>query len=192
MAEDPIQRFKGALLRAQQYETQDATCCVLATASPEGRPSARCVLLKHVDARGFVVYTNHGSRKAQEMNANPWASLCFYWPTRDEQVRVEGRVEVVESQEADAYFATRPRQSQLGAWASLQSQELANESELHQRLQHVSERYEGTEVPRPDFWGGYRLLPHRIEFWQAGDFRLHTRSVFTRSDRGWELIHLYP
>ena len=149
------------------------------------------VLLKGVD-RGFVFYTNHGSRKCEQLRENPFAALCLHWPVAEQQVRVEGPVEALADAESDAYFATRTRGSQIGAWASRQSEELASRAQLEARVQEMEQRFEGRVVPRPPFWGGYRLVPERIEFWFGRDGRLHDRELYVRDGAGFRLTRLYP
>jgi pyridoxamine 5'-phosphate oxidase len=191
MADDPIARFQELFARAQKAEP-DATAMALATADATGAPSVRMVLLKGADASGFVFFTNYGSRKARELAANPKAALCFYWPSVGTQVRVEGPVERVTAEESDAYFATRPRESQLGAWASAQSTPLESPAALRASFDRAAKRFEGQTVKRPDHWGGYRVRPACIEFWTAGDFRLHDRVVYTRGGQGWTVQRLHP
>jgi len=188
---DPIARFLAAFERAKAIEPHDASAMTLATADARGRPSARVVLLKGADARGFTFFTNFGSRKARELDDNPFAALCVHWPASLSQVRAEGRVARVDEGEADAYFATRPRESQLGAWASRQSAPLASREELEARAREIEARYPDA-VPRPPFWGGYRLAPDRIEFWYAGPARLHDRFLYTRAGDGWTTTRLNP
>jgi pyridoxamine 5'-phosphate oxidase len=188
---DPIARFLAAFEKAKTVEPHDATAMTLATVDARGRPSARVVLLKSADARGFTFYTNYGSRKAAELGENPFAALCIHWPASQTQVRVEGRVERVGEAESDAYFATRPRESQLGAWASQQSAPLASREELEARVREIAARYPDV-VPRPPFWGGFRLVPERIELWYAGAGRLHDRFVYTRAGDGWTMQRLNP
>lgn len=189
---DPIARFQALFARAADNAPYDPVAVTLATASPEGRPSARVVLLRRVDDRGFGFFTNYESRKARELLANPHAALCAYWPWIEEQARIEGRVVVADADESDEYFAARPRGSQIGAWASLQSQPLATRDELEARYRSVEARYAGIDVPRPPHWGGFRLIPQRIEFWRAGSYRLHERYLYERGDAGWQLRLLYP
>jgi pyridoxamine 5'-phosphate oxidase len=189
---DPIQRFKDWIGEAEKTEPNDPTAMTLATATPEGVPSARMVLLKGVDARGFVFYTNMTSRKAKEINANPKAALCFHWKSLRRQVRVEGAVETVSDGDADAYFAGRARVSQLGAWASKQSRPLKGRFELEARVAKYTAKFNIGPVPRPPFWSGFRLVPECIEFWEDRAFRLHMRFVFRRLDGGWTLEELYP
>lgn len=192
--EDPIARFLRLQKRARDAgEAQWATAMTLATCSPEGRPSARMVLLKALDERGATFYTNYGSRKAAELDANPWAALTFYWPSIDVQVRFEGPVVRASDDEADAYFASRARQSQLGAWASEQSRPLQGRRELIGRYLRRKAEFLGREVPRPEFWGGYRLEPDRIEFWLSRLGRLHDRIEYQRDESGaWADRMLFP
>lgn len=189
---NPIAAFQAWLAEAEKTEPNDPNAMTLATATAEGVPSARMVLLKGVDARGFVFYTNLGSRKAGELQQNPHAALCFHWKTLRRQVRVEGRIEQVDDAEADAYFASRPRLSQIGAWASKQSQRMVGRFEFEARVARFAARFHVGEVPRPPFWSGFCLEPQRIEFWEDRPFRLHMRYVFRRSDRGWATEELYP
>ena len=194
-APDPFARFATLLARARAAGLPEPTAMTLATATRDGRPSARMLLLKGVDERGFVFYTNLGSRKARELTENPVAALCFFWAAQETQVRVEGPVEPVSDAEADEYFASRPRGSQEGAWASRQSEPLAAREELEARLREVAERYAGREVPRPPHWSGFRLLPERIEFWFGRSSRLHDRELYTRAASapgGWRVTRLYP
>jgi pyridoxamine 5'-phosphate oxidase len=190
---DPIARFSSLLEKARETEPLEATAMSLSTVDERGRPSSRMVLLKGVDARGFVFYTNRTSRKGRELGANPFAALCFQWASVRQQVRVEGAVEIVTDAESDAYFATRPRESQLGAWASPQSTPLASREELVARTREIAERYPNV-VPRPPFWGGYRVVPDRIELWFDGAFRLHDRFLYARAspDGAWTMTRLYP
>ena len=165
----------------------------LATAGADCRPSARLVLLKGFDASGFVFYTNYESRKARELAANPWAALVFFWPQLARQVRIEGRVEPVAPHESDAYFHSRPRGSQLGAWASHQSQVISSRAVLDQRMQELTAAYQARPVPRPPYWGGYRLAPTLVEFWQGRPNRLHDRLRYRRlEDGGWLIERLAP
>ena len=166
---------------------------VLSTVDADGRPSGRTVLLKAFDQRGFVFYTNLESRKARALIANPHASLCFYWMSLGKQVRIEGPVERVADAEADAYFATRPRESQIGAWASLQSAVLESRSALEQRVTEARERFDGGAVARPPFWSGFRVVPRAIEFWTRDPARLHEREQYQRNDDGrWVRSFLFP
>jgi pyridoxamine 5'-phosphate oxidase len=189
---DPIAEIRALFGRAQREEAHDATAATLATADLEARPAARVVLLKQVDARGFVFYTNLGSRKARELQVNPRAALCIYWASIARQVRVEGVVEAVEEAEADAYFASRERGSQLGAWISRQSEPLGSRGELVRAFLRIQARFAGGPVPRPSFWGGYRLVADRIEIWHNQLHRLHDRFLYLRTERGWSVERLYP
>jgi pyridoxamine 5'-phosphate oxidase len=189
---DPIGRFSALLEKAKQSDLPEPTAMALATADARGRPSVRMVLLKGVDERGFVFYTNLESRKATEIAANPFAALCFHWQPLEVQVRVEGRVGQVASEEADAYFASRAIGSQVGAWASLQSRPLTSYADLLARVAEVQEGFGSGPIPRPDFWSGFRLVPDRIEFWTARPDRLHEREVYLPAGDGWSRVLLYP
>jgi pyridoxamine 5'-phosphate oxidase len=189
---DPFALFHDLFERAASSEEGDPTAMALATADAEGRPSVRIVLLKGVDARGFVFYTNLASRKARDLAANPAAALCLHWPSLEAQVRAEGTVEPVTAEEADVYFASRPRGSQVAAWASRQSEELSSRERLIERFEALDRRFAGEPVPRPPFWSGYRLVPERIEFWRGVENRLHHRTLYVRDAEGWTARHLYP
>jgi len=191
---DPFQQFAEWFREAEAAVPVDPNAMILSTVGAEGRPSSRVVLLKGFDAEGFVFYGNLGSQKFRELQARPWAALNFHWKPLERQVRIEGPVAQVSDSEADAYFATRPRGSQIGAWASKQSEPLGSREELEARVREFDARYAGREVPRPAHWSGFRLAPDRIEFWKAGQFRLHDREVFRRSRPGapWSVQHLYP
>lgn len=189
---DPIAEFGELLERAKQSEERDATACALATADARGVPSVRMVLLKAFDEQGFVFYTNYGSRKALELEANPHGALCFHWHSIGEQARIEGGVERVSDKESDSYFASRDRQSQIGAWASKQSQTLESRAQLMRRVAKFGLRYAVGTVPRPSFWGGFRIVPARMEFWTKKRHRLHERRLFKRGDVGWDMERLYP
>jgi pyridoxamine 5'-phosphate oxidase len=189
---DPIALFAEELDKAKAKEPHDATAMTLATADARGRPSARVVLLKGIDARGLTFFTNRTSRKSSDLLANPFAALCAHWPASLTQGRAEGRIERVSDEESDAYFATRPRESQIGAWASEQSKPLASREALMERVREIEARFPG-EVPRPPHWGGYRLVPDRIELWYAAPGRLHDRFAFTRDEGGaWAMTRLNP
>lgn len=189
---DPIALFREELERARPNEPLAGLICALATASREGRPSVRYVLLKDADARGFVFYTNQTSRKAREIAENPYASLAFHWKSTGVQVRVEGQIELVTDAEADAYFASRERDSQIGAWASKQSAILENRAELEEAVAQYETKYAGGDVPRPPHWGGYRLVPTVIELWYDRPHRLHDRFEYRRVDDGWHRVRLSP
>ena len=191
---EPFERFTLWYDEATKKEPvyPDAVC--LATADATARPSARIVLLKEMDAHGFVFYTNYESRKGGQMAENPHAALCFHWKSLEKSVRIEGRIEKVSNEESDDYFASRVRGSQIGAWASRQSRPLAGRFELEKRVAEFAAKFGIGKVPRPDHWGGYRLLPGRIEFWEEGSFRLHKRDVYMISaqETGWQVVTLFP
>ena len=188
---DPIDRYLAALERARDAGI-DTAPAALATADASRQPSVRVVLVRRVDGRGFVFFTNYGSRKARELTENPRASLCQYWPAIDEQIRVEGAVEIIDPAESDAYFAGRPRESQIGAWASDQSQELESRSALETRYTEVAARFDGQPVTRPPFWGGFRIAPDVMEFWYARPGRLHERLEYRKARSGWATRWLNP
>ncbi len=188
---NPIVEFLSAIERATSHQV-DTAPVALATADAQGRPSVRMVLLRGADDRGFVFHTNYTSRKGRELMENPHAALCFHWPALDEQIRIEGTVVKLQDEESDAYFASRPRGSQLGAWASKQSEVLPTREALEEEYRDTERRFEGQPVPRPPFWGGFRLIPSRIEFWYGRPDRLHDRLVYTRTSDGWTIERLYP
>lgn len=190
---EPFSRFGRWMERAVAAGVTEPTAFTLATADAEGRPSARMLLLKGFDEDGFVFYTNLQSRKAEELAANPWAALCFFWQPLELQVRIEGPVARVSDAEADVYFASRPRGSRIGAWASSQSRPLGSYAELMARVQEYEGRFVEGEIPRPAHWSGFRLDPVRIEFWQGRPSRLHERERFDREPGdGWRVQSLYP
>jgi pyridoxamine 5'-phosphate oxidase len=194
--DDPIARFESWLTEATATEPNDPNAMCLATTTPDGRPSARMVLLKGVDRMpfpgGFVFYTNLESRKGGELAANPHAALCFHWKTLQRSIRIEGAVEAVGAAEADAYYASRARGSRIGAWASRQSRPLEGRWALERAVAETTLRFGVGEIPRPDHWSGFRVLPDRIEFWRDMPFRLHDRQVFRREGDGWRTEQLYP
>jgi pyridoxamine 5'-phosphate oxidase len=192
---EPFRRFGELFVRARQTDLHEPTAMALATTSGDGRPSVRMVLLKDFDESGFVFYTNLGSRKAGEIAANPFAALCFHWQPMEVQVRIEGRVEPVSAEEADAYYASRARGSRIGAWASRQSTRLDSYDTLVARVKELEAKFEGDEIPRPPFWSGYRVVPDRIEFWFGRPSRLHERELYTLAGGDpprWTRELLYP
>jgi pyridoxamine 5'-phosphate oxidase len=195
-ATDPIARFEAWMAEAEQAEPNDPNAVCLATSTPDGRPSARMVLLKGVDHTpfpgGFVFYTNLESRKGEELAANSQAALCFHWKSLRRSVRVEGPVEPVSQAEADAYYRSRARGSRIGAWASRQSRRLESRFALEKAVAEYTMKFGISEIPRPEFWSGFRLLPQRIEFWRDMPFRLHDRQLFLREAEGWRVEALYP
>ena len=192
-ASDPIAVFSDWFAEAEASEPSDPNAMALATVGADGLPDVRMVLLKSFDANGFVFYTSRESTKGQELTTNPKAALCFHWKSLGRQVRVRGNVEEASSEEADAYFATRPKGSQIGAWASQQSQPIESRFALERAVAKYAAKFGLRTVPRPPYWGGYRIKPTSIEFWQAQTFRLHDRIAFTLgSDGGWRRQRLYP
>ncbi|MFL5487723.1 MAG: pyridoxamine 5'-phosphate oxidase [Gemmatimonadaceae bacterium] len=192
---DPIERFRSVYALAEKTDRAiipDPSAMALGTIEDRNQPSVRIVLLKNFDERGFVFYTNYEGRKGRHLLAHPRAALCFYWAPIDIQVRIEGTVTKVADEEADAYFATRARQSQIGAWASRQSEPLESPSALDERVVKYEREFAGRDVPRPRFWSGFRVMPEQMEFWRARPNRLHERHLYTREDNGWRIETLYP
>ncbi|MBW4574469.1 MAG: pyridoxamine 5'-phosphate oxidase [Aphanothece sp. CMT-3BRIN-NPC111] len=190
---NPFQQFQKWFDQALAAQLPEPNAMTLATATPDGKPSARIVLLKNFDEQGFVFYTNYDSHKGQELQANPQAALVFWWAELERQVRIQGRVEKVTDAESDAYFHRRPLGSQLGAWASPQSQVISSRQVIETKLQELKEKYEHQEIPRPPHWGGYRVVPTAIEFWQGRPNRLHDRLHYRRcDDNSWAIERLSP
>ena len=189
---DPIVQFHNWFEKVIEADLHEPNAMTLATASREGGPSARIILLKGYDERGFVFYTNYEGRKARELEANPLCALLFYWGELERQVRVEGRACRIPGEESDAYFLSRPRGSRLGAWASEQSQPVEDRNVLEERVRALEAEYEGREIPRPPFWGGYRVEPEIVEFWQGRENRLHDRIVYRRTGEVWKMERLQP
>jgi pyridoxamine 5'-phosphate oxidase len=192
LLDDPIAQFLRWLDDAAAAGVPLPNAMALATADAEGRPSVRHVLLRGADARGFVFYTNRESRKGRELAATPAAGLVFLWKELDRQVSLSGTVELVSDEESDAYFAERPRVAQIGAWASPQSTEIADRDALDDRVAELEERFAGVQVPRPPYWGGYRVIPEVVEFWQGRAFRLHDRFRYAREGDAWTIARLAP
>ncbi|MEW6498062.1 MAG: pyridoxamine 5'-phosphate oxidase [Cyanobacteriota bacterium] len=190
---NPLEQFKLWFDQALAARLPEPNAMTIATATLDGKPSARMVLLKDYDERGFVFYTNYESQKGQQLRENPWGAIIFWWAELERQVRIEGRVEKVSYAETEAYFRSRPKGSQLGAWVSNQSQAIESREVLEQRLQQLKEEYENKEVPRPPHWGGFRVIPDMIEFWQGRPSRLHDRLLYQREENGtWTIQRLSP
>ncbi|MBR9910967.1 MAG: pyridoxamine 5'-phosphate oxidase [Gammaproteobacteria bacterium] len=192
LAEDPIVQFETWLKQAVEAGLKDPTAMTVATVDAEGQPSQRIVLLKHLDQRGFVFYTNYESDKARDIAANPRVSLHFPWHELERQVKICGRAEKVSTAESLKYFSSRPTESQLAAWASAQSRPISSRQLLLQQFQAMKEKFKQGGIPLPDFWGGFRVIPATIEFWQGGAHRLHDRYKYRRTDTGWEVDRLAP
>ncbi|MEO5588056.1 MAG: pyridoxamine 5'-phosphate oxidase [Gemmatimonadaceae bacterium] len=193
--QNPLSRFNRLYAQAQKVDRTllpDPNAMSLATVGMNGKPSVRIVLLKDVDERGFVFYTNLDGRKGRELRTDPFAAICFHWAALEVQVRAEGQTELVSDTEADEYFATRPRESQIGAWASVQSQAIEHAGDLTDRVLEFTRKFADMEIPRPPFWSGFRLRPDRIEFWKARPGRLHERHLYTHSGDDWTMETLYP
>jgi pyridoxamine 5'-phosphate oxidase len=189
---DPLRQFRAWFAEATEAGVEVPEAMALATATPDGRPSARMVLLKGADERGFGFHTNYASRKGEELAANPQAALLFHWRPLGRQVRVEGRVDRLPAEESEAYFRTRPFGSRLAAWASPQSRPLADRAEIDRRYKDAAARFPGEDVPLPPHWGGFRLVPDAYEFWQHQENRLHDRVRYEREDSGWNRVRLAP
>ena len=192
MTTDPFALFDQWFAEARESEPNEPEAMAVATAGTDGQPSVRMVLLKSHGQEGFTFYTHEGSAKGQDLGQNPRAALLFHWKSLCRQVRIEGAIERVSDAEADAYFATRARDSQLGAWASDQSHPLDSRDTFERRFDEAKRRFDGQDVPRPATWGGYRVVPERVEFWTAREHRLHERRLFTRTEGGWSEGLLYP
>lgn len=192
MTEAMVRRFREGFDRAVEAGIPEPTAMTLATVDGDHRPAARTVLLKDMDEHGFVFYTNLGSRKGRHLAGNPNVSLVFWWRENEEQVLIDGRVEPVSPEEADAYFASRPRGSQIGAWASRQSRPMESREAFLERIAEFERKYEDREVPRPDHWSGFRVKPRRVEFWYGREYRLHERVCFDYVDGFWQESLLYP
>ncbi len=192
MDPEPVEQFRRWFEEALAADLHEPNAMIVATASPDGLPSARVVLLKGFDDRGFVFYTNYEGRKGRELEENPRAALLFYWGELERQVRIEGTASRVSEEESDAYYAGRPRGSRLGALASEQSRVVGSREVLEGRIKNLEAEYEGRDVPRPAFWGGYRVEPEAMEFWQGRENRLHDRLVYRRGDGGWKMERLQP
>ncbi|MFC4273170.1 pyridoxamine 5'-phosphate oxidase [Sneathiella chungangensis] len=189
---DLLAEFRAWMAEAEKSEPNDPTAMALATADKDGQPSVRMVLLKAADERGFVFYTNFGSQKGQELLENPKAALCFHWKSLRRQIRVQGTVEKVTDAEADAYFNSRPRDSRIGAWASQQSRPMEGRFKLEAEVAKYAAKYALGDIPRPDYWSGFRILPERMEFWRDRPFRLHERRHYEKTDSGWTESILFP
>ncbi|BCL37830.1 pyridoxine/pyridoxamine 5'-phosphate oxidase [Nostoc sp. MS1] len=189
---NPFIQFKKWFEQALAAQLPEPNAMTIATTTPDGKPSARMVLLKDFDERGFVFFTNYNSRKGQELAENPQAALVFWWAELERQVRILGRVEKVSESESDYYFESRPAKSRLGAWASNQSEIIASREILEQRMQELQDKYQNQEIPRPQHWGGLRVIPTEIEFWQGRSSRLHDRLLYTHVDGSWEIQRLSP
>ena len=192
LATDPISHFEQWFAEAREAELHEPNALTLSTVSLDGYPSSRTVLMKFLDQRGFVFYTNYLSSKAKEIEAMPHVALLFPWILLERQVHIEGEVEKVGAEESQKYFASRPRGSQIGAWASEQSSVIEDRSVLIKKTEELTKKFDGKEVPLPPFWGGYRVIPHRIEFWQGGKGRVHDRFLYSREEKGWKIERLSP
>ena len=192
VCDDPIEQFTEWFEQAFSADLLDVNAMNLSTATKQGKPSSRIVLLKGVDENGFRFYTNYGSRKGRELDENPQAALCFYWAPLERQVRIEGNVERLSRSASENYFKQRPRESRLGAWASKQSSRVRSRTELENRFQEIKQRFKDQEIPLPDFWGGFLLRPKRIEFWQGRESRMHDRICYEKKENKWNIFRLAP
>ncbi|WP_440999151.1 pyridoxamine 5'-phosphate oxidase [Fodinibius sp. SL11] len=192
VCDDPIEQFTEWFEQAFSADLLDVNAMNLSTATKQGKPSSRIVLLKGVDENGFRFYTNYGSRKGRELDENPHAALCFYWAPLERQVRIEGNVERLSRSASENYFKQRPRESRLGAWASKQSSQVGSRTELENRFQEIKQRFKDQEIPLPDFWGGFLLRPKRIEFWQGRKSRMHDRICYEKDENEWNIFRLAP
>lgn len=191
-AANPLDQFRQWFREAQKAKAQEVNAMNLSTVGTDGRPSSRIVLLKDISDQGFIFFTNYNSRKGQQIEANPYAALTFFWPELERQVRIEGRLRKVSAESSDRYFSSRPRASQIGAWASPQSQEISGREILEKKEKELEEKFTGQPVQRPAHWGGYELLPDHIEFWQGRPSRLHDRLLYEKNDSGWISKRLAP
>lgn len=192
LAQNPIVQFEYWFDEAVGANLPEPHAFMVSTVNTEGKPSARIVLLRNADENGFTFFTNYNSRKGHDIEAKPYASATFFWQQLQRQVRIEGTIEKVSVQESDEYFASRPRESQIGAWASNQSQVLESREALEQRVASLTKEYEGKDIPRPPHWGGYRIKPTQIEFWQGRPSRLHDRFLYTLDNNNWKINRLNP
>ena len=192
LAAEPMQQFEDWFGEAREAELHEPNAMVLSTVGLDGYPASRTVLMKFFDQQGVVFYTNYGSAKAKEIEATPKAAVLFPWLLLERQVRIEGAVEKVSAAESLKYFASRPRESQIGAWVSDQSSVIDSRALLLNKMEELKAKFKGSEVPLPSFWGGYRLIPQKIEFWQGGKGRVHDRFLYTREEQGWQIDRLAP
>lgn len=194
LSDNPFHQFKIWFEEAQKANNLEPNAMMLATATKKGKPSSRTVLLKGIDERGFIFYTNYESRKARELDENPYASATFYWPQLERQVILEGQIEKISTIESDKYFQARPRNSQISSWVSKQDQIIGSRDELEQEFKKIEKKFEGKPIPRPPFWGGYRILPKAMEFWQGRENRLHDRFryIWEEANNAWSIVRLAP
>ena len=190
--ENPVKQFEKWFCEAVDAKVQEPNAMVISTVNSENRPSSRIVLLRNFDEKGFVFYTNYNSRKGKEIENNPYASLNFFWPEVERQIRIEGKLEKHSGEESDKYFMSRPLSSRLGAWTSPQSEIIRDRKSLDEAYQKITEHFEGKEVMRPEWWGGYVLVPDRIEFWQGRESRLHDRICYLKENNHWQIARLAP